>query len=192
MLRSMVNHNIGSRGKRWSIEDRFWKKVNDGIRLPDDVCWPWTGARTRLGYGNFWDGTYTDSNQPRMVEAHRWAFSHFIQAPGELHVLHSCDNRWCVNYIRCLHIGTHLENMRERDARGRGRMPERRGFVRGHGRRFTAEEVRSMRADYTGKRGDISRIARQYNTGHQTISSIIRGKSWHEEDVIHDSGPDDE
>jgi hypothetical protein len=169
------NLNIGSRGPRVSIEERFWRKA---VRLGDDVCWPWHGAHTRLGYAHFWDGTYTPAGYARMVEAHRWAFKHFVKDPGSLDVLHSCDVYDCTNFIRHLRAGTKAENMGDRDSRGRGVVPDMRGFVRGSGSRFTAEQVREMRADYRGARGDIQRLAEKYGVGHQTISNIIRGRSW--------------
>lgn len=44
------------------VAERFWAKVDIG---PD--CWLWTGAQTRGGYGNFWDGE-------RWQRAHRMAW----------------------------------------------------------------------------------------------------------------------
>lgn len=173
------NNAIGSRGQRYTIEQRFFSKINHGIRLPPGVCWPWTGAKTRLGYGNFWDGTYTPSNRPRMVEAHRWAFGYFVEDPDELHVLHECDTPACVNYLRCLFKGTAGDNARDRQAKGRTVMPDLHGFVRGKGTRFTVEQVLTIREGYTGARGEINRLAREHDCSHQTISDIIRGRSWH-------------
>lgn len=41
--------------------------------------------------------------------------------PDGLDVLHRCDNRACVNVERCLFLGTHVDNMADMKAKGRGR-----------------------------------------------------------------------
>jgi len=88
-----------------------------------DACWPFTGAITGHGYGNFYlQGAYTG--------AHRAAWLLMEgEIPEDLEVDHLCHNadkecsggklclhRRCANWIRHLRLTTHREN----DLQGRG------------------------------------------------------------------------
>jgi hypothetical protein len=84
----------------------------------------------------------------------------------------------CVNWVQHLFAGTHADNMRDRDIKGRGEVPDMRGFVRGRGHILTAEQVLAIRASFTGQRGDILRIAREFGVSHAQVSRIIHEKSW--------------
>lgn len=89
---------------------RFWAKVN---RSDDPgVCWLWT-ASSSGGYGYIALGGH---NQ----KAHRISYE-IAYGPFDpvLNVLHTCDNPSCVN-PRHLFLGTHQDNMRDRDRKGRG------------------------------------------------------------------------
>jgi hypothetical protein len=79
-------------------------------------CREWRGAKHRQGYGQLRVGG-------RVQLAHRvaWEEAHGPIADG-LHVCHRCDNPSCVN-IDHLFLGTHLENMRDRQSKGRTRLP---------------------------------------------------------------------
>ena len=101
-----------------TVEERFWPKVD--VRDPDE-CWPWTGCRTKRGYGRI-------AYQGGVENAHRlaWILSGGDD-PSGLEVRHRCDNPPCVN-VAHLQLGTHLENMQDIWRRGRGnpgRMPGR-------------------------------------------------------------------
>lgn len=75
-------------------------------------CWTWTGATKRSGYGQFSAGH-------RTMNASRWSWVFANgEVPDGMHVLHRCDEPACVNPNH-LFLGTHLDNMRDKVAKGR-------------------------------------------------------------------------
>ena len=44
--------------------------------------------------------------------------------------------------------------------------------------KFTDEEVKAIRSEFTGKFGSIAKIARRYGVAGWTISNIVNGKTW--------------
>lgn len=98
-------------------------------------CWPWTRTRTADGYGRITDG-------PKQRAAHRVAYMLATgeQVPGEIEVMHSCDNPPCCNPAH-LSTGTHLENMGDMSRRDRAR----RGPTNSLSRGLTAEQVQAAR-----------------------------------------------
>lgn len=91
----------------------FWSKV---IKQPG--CWGWTGHTRWDGYGRF-------RHQYKAVFAHRLSYEiHYGPIPEGMCVMHTCDNPICTN-PKHLRLGTHLENMRDMRAKGRGRGQQR-------------------------------------------------------------------
>jgi len=79
-------------------------------------CWPFLGQITQHGYGHIRCG------KRKTIRAHRWAYKHFYNKdPGELYVLHLCDNRTCCNPNH-LKLGTHVENMTDMKNKGRKKL----------------------------------------------------------------------
>lgn len=74
-------------------------------------CWEWTGHKYSNGYGVL-------KVFGRDVSAHRYSYElHKGPIPAGMFVLHSCDNKSCINPDH-LRVGTHQENMDEAHARG--------------------------------------------------------------------------
>ena len=90
--------------------DHF-KRFSDKILKVGSGCHEWQSTIDRDGYGRF----YFDGAQEK---AHRMAYRLFVGNPGELAVLHRCDNRKCVNPDH-LFLGTIQDNVRDMDAKGR-------------------------------------------------------------------------
>lgn len=100
-----------NRKRNKPLEERFWEKVRKGA--PDE-CWPWTaGAHHSRGYGTFKD----DDGTVQFAHRVAWRLARGPIPQGK-QVLHSCDNPPCCN-PDCLFLGTHVDNMVDRDAKGR-------------------------------------------------------------------------
>jgi len=88
------------------VKDRLWEKVQKG-----PGCWEWTGALDTYGYG-----LLAVKRKPKLVHRLVWEMTH--GDPGDLHVLHTCDNRKCCNPDH-LFLGTNADNVKDRMTRGR-------------------------------------------------------------------------
>lgn len=92
---------------------KFWSLV--GVRGDDD-CWLWTLGGTKEGYGKW---RWPIDGQPDMRSTHRIAYLiHSGKNPGDLMVLHKCDNPPCCN-PKHLFLGTADDNMKDKIAKGR-------------------------------------------------------------------------
>lgn len=95
---------------RGSLSERFWAKVDK-----QDGCWEWMGAKAGTGYGSIQAG----GRGSKSLLAHRVSYSLSSGAiPEGLYILHSCDNRSCVNPAH-LRAGTNQENIQEAYDKGR-------------------------------------------------------------------------
>lgn len=120
-------------------------------------CIEWQRQRDHLGYGRV-------RFQSRNALAHRVAYILFRGAiPDGMDILHSCDNRACVN-VDHLRPGTHQDNMR--DIKDRARRPVKVG----------PEDVRRMR-DLRRAGCTVTMIAGLYGIGVPTASQILSGKT---------------
>lgn len=97
------DHNAGE------FRTRFIAKIEK-----TQSCWLWTGPLSQSGYGRASRGT-------KKVRAHRASYELFVgPIPEGMCVLHKCDIPRCVNPDH-LFIGTHLDNMRDMESKGRAK-----------------------------------------------------------------------
>ena len=111
-----------SKPPRLTSYDRFWAKVD--VLGPDD-CWSWNGSADSRGYGHAWF-------QGKSMYAHRISYQlEHGDIPAQEDgspslVCHHCDNPNCVNPSH-LFVGSHIDNAKDRDAKGRGAYQKARG-----------------------------------------------------------------
>ena len=81
---------------------------------PNSGCWLWTGPIGTRGYGQLDVACKTHA-------AHRLSWLVYRgEIPAEMHVLHKCDNRLCINPDH-LFLGDQNTNMKDMKSKGRAR-----------------------------------------------------------------------
>jgi hypothetical protein len=143
------------------LPTRFWQHVTP---RGGDECWEWQGRRDE-GYGLIRVG----GSGTRMVVAHRVSWEiHNGPIPKGKFVLHRCDNKPCCNPGH-LFLGTHQDNMDDRNKKKRQARGERHGSAK-----LTAKNIRAIRRDDR----KLREIAEDYNVSMNVISGIKRRATW--------------
>jgi hypothetical protein len=150
---------------RWrnlSHEERFWKSVNK-----TDTCWLWISGFDKDGYGAF----RAEHEGASFQRAHRYSYAlHKGKISSLLSVCHTCDVRACVNPEH-LFLGTNIENMADKIAKGRHRVTTGEEHYRAI---LTEEQAREILLDPRPH----TQIANSYNVARTTISSLKARHSW--------------
>lgn len=98
-------------------EDYFWFHVAWEGKTKDE-CWEWESTVTKAGYGTKWKEAFGTCGAHRIA----WLLRKGT-IPKGMHVLHKCDNKLCCN-PRHLFLGTHQDNMKDRNNKGRNKFGE--------------------------------------------------------------------
>lgn len=150
-----------------SDRSRLNKQMGSG---EEDSCWEWKGTKDKHGYGIFTVGR-------KLYKAHRVAyFMHHKYIDPELMCCHSCDNPGCVNPDH-LWLGTQVENMLDRDTKGRTRT----GHLYGGdnpGAKLSETDVIWIRENYDPKIWSARKLARHFKVSQTKIRQILTFKSW--------------
>ena len=142
-----------------ALEAAFWANVEK--RGPDD-CWPWVGPLWPNDYGRFLD---------RGAHRFAWIFANG-PIPDGLHVLHRCDWPPCCNPAH-LFLGTHLDNMRDKSAKGRATFGERH-----HASRLTEAAVREARHLYAQGGVTLRQLADRYGVSREAVGRAVNRVNW--------------
>lgn len=139
-------------------------------RIPFHPCWEWTGRPMSNGYGRIDRGGARARGAT--VSAHRAAWELYRgPIPTGFSVLHRCDNPLCVNPDH-LFIGTALDNMRDKVAKGRSSFGERNGIAR-----LTNVQVREIRSRRdAGERA--CDLAQEFGVERSAVWRIMTGRNW--------------
>jgi hypothetical protein len=142
--------------------ERFWSKV--AITANPNKCWEWQAALFEKGYGQI------RVNQ-RMLRANRvaWYLTHGLFS--DQYILHSCDNKKCVNPNH-LHEGSNQDNAREASERGLLSMGERH-----HKAKLTSKQVLHIRKLATSGLSDTA-ISKVFGVSLNSVYLIKTRRTW--------------
>lgn len=148
------------------FEIRFWRRVRR-----TRSCWFWTGPLLQDGYGQITFGG-------KVMPAHRAAYKFLVGTVcDDLMVLHTCNNRACVNPNH-LYLGTAIDNNRDRDRDGR--QARLRGELAGMAR-LTWMDIREIRRSYRSGTETYKSLGRRFRVDPTNIGHIIQERTWKEE-----------
>lgn len=102
---------LAARGSQLTIAERIEQA---SIPEPNSGCWLW--LKCTVGEGRY--GRLSCDGIPRQAHIASWEAKNGRRVPTGLLVRHKCDVSLCVNPDH-LETGTHADNMRDRNARGR-------------------------------------------------------------------------
>jgi hypothetical protein len=155
------------------------RRVLRGVTLPERMaaytdrrgkaeCWPWLCGCDADGYGEVSLG---GSSQHRRAHVVAWEIANGRAVPKGMVVMHTCDNPPCVNPAHLV-LGTNLDNIRDRDRKGRVSRGER------HPRsKVTDDDVLAIRRAW--KRGtSVMELAVEYGVSLVSIYNIVNRKTW--------------
>lgn len=150
-----------------SMVDRFWKHVN---KRSEGECWEWTADLSRSGYGSVWD-----SDKNKNASAHRYSYEiHYGEIPSGLHVMHSCNNKKCVNPHH-LSLGTPLQNTRDAISSGLRKVAARKFGEENPKSKLTLEQARYIKAHPEMM---LTELAAMFGLSPNCIRGVRIGRTW--------------
>ena len=139
-----------------------------------DACWPWTGYKGKKKLNCY--GMIHVSRPRRLLRSHRIAYALETGVdPGELYVLHKCDNPPCCNPDH-LFLGTQQDNSDDMARKGRSPKNDRKGSKNSRAVLNLADVTQIKRL--IGQGFTNVAIAPPFGVTHSLISAIRRGKIW--------------
>ena len=150
---------------------RYEKQIEYGS---PSGCWLWSGWNDGRGYGRVWLGG-------KMRKAHRTAYeaANGVKITDGLVVRHKCDTPSCVNPSHLL-IGTHADNVRDRQERKRGVPPPWKSGESCWNAKLTEEDVKVIR-DTCVRRHRVfgtKALAKRFGVSQSLVSLIVSRKAW--------------
>lgn len=137
--------------------------IESSVTVTEEGCWEWNKTKTAGGYGLL-------RRENKQILAHRLAY--FLWNGKWPNICrHKCDNRPCCNPEH-LEDGTHADNVRDRDERGRGRWATNEE----HGRcKFSNEQVKWVREMWAAGMTQTA-IGKEIGMSQTMVSRIVRNE----------------
>ena len=137
-----------------------WDYFVRNVRISSSFnCWEWKRSVGGHGYGN-WHHAFNGKSAQRC--SHRATYELFFGDPGELCVLHTCNNKRCCNPEH-LKLGTHGDNTTE---------AWRDGLRKSHLTEQQASEIKNLLEEGWKHRD----LAKKYGCSLPVITRIKQGK----------------
>lgn len=161
--------------------ENFWKGVaKHAGQGPLGECWEWQRSTVTGGYGKF-------GLDYKFYRAHRMAYKlAYGTDPGELCVLHKCDNPPCCNPAHFF-LGTKKDNALDRAAKRRApvgdahwsrKHPEKLARGQNSNSSLTPEIVRNARLRYDRNEASSYAIAQELGIRQGSCWRMLTRKSW--------------
>jgi hypothetical protein len=158
----MSSETITSSGLEYWNDEKIIKRFFDKVNKTDS-CWEWTAFCWKSGYGCF------SVRHKENERAHRISYEiyHKRKINTGMYILHSCNNRKCVNPLH-LREGNHQENMNDRTNAGHN--------AKNIISTLTEDDVITIRElAKTEKQKDI---AIKYGLSRHSIRNIVNRITW--------------
>lgn len=129
---------------------------------PATGCHEWQDAKSKLGYGRL-----KVAGKPVIAHRHAYELVHG-PIPDGLSVMHSCDNRSCVNPEH-LSIGSHQQNMRDMARKGRT-----------GGAKLSPSDAQRLKDMWGTGQYAQTELAALFGVHQAHVSRTVRGERWHQ------------
>ena len=137
-------------------------------------CCMWTAARSSIGIKGGGHGVFGLAGRNFLAHRIAWFLEH--GDPGELCVLHECDEPQCCN-VSHLWLGTQTENNADKYAKGRARCGGAPGILNVNAK-LDDDSVREIRSIYATGEFTQKEIASIFSVSHVVVSKITRREAW--------------
>jgi hypothetical protein len=146
------------------------EKWHGNYTVAPSGCWLWRGRVNQRGYGRI-----LIAGRETYVHRAMWERSRHQTIPAGKIICHKCDVPACINPDH-LYLGTHADNHRDMDERGRRIAPPV-GLLKGmrspHAK-LTDQQILEIRAS-----AELQRVlAERYGVRENAISRIKTGRRW--------------
>jgi hypothetical protein len=173
--RLKVDREVGNAGRPANTPEVLWSKVD---KRGDDECWNWLGYINHDGYGRTWIndiGYYAHRVIYNLAYPNTITLSAPKSSSDSGFLLHTCDNRLCCN-PKHLFVGTHLDNMLDKVAKGRQAT-----FPQDSGPRCKLSMSQAREARELRKKGiSVRELALKFNISLPSMKTLLAGKSYKE------------